>query len=144
MSGGSRFHESQRFHGGLLAVLIAALLLAVVLSLIALVSSRSTEPWTVAIAPVLVGVITVLLTLSHLDVDVTEDAVTIAFRYLWPARRIAFEEIVGIEVKRYRPLVDYGGWGVRLGPAGWAYSTGGDEGVKLRLRRGIPVLIGSR
>lgn len=35
-------------------------------------------------------------------------------------------------------------WGVRLGPAGWAYATGGDEGVQLRLRTGTPVLIGSK
>jgi hypothetical protein len=33
---------------------------------------------------------------------------------------------------------------VRLGPAGWAYTTGGEIGVKLRLRKGLPVLIGSR
>ena len=46
-------------------------------------------------------------------------------------------------MKHYRPLIDYGGWGVRLGMGGWAYTTGGNEGVKLRLRRGIPVLIGS-
>ena len=68
----------------------------------------------------------------------------IAFRYLWPTRLIRFEDIIGLEVRRYRPLLEYGGWGVRLGPAGWAYTTGGNEGVQLRLRTGIPVLIGSK
>ena len=47
------------------------------------------------------------------------------------------------EVRRYSPLLEYGGWGVRLGPKGWAYITTGNQGVQLRLRRGRPVLIGS-
>ena len=85
-----------------------------------------------------------LFSLSHLDVDVADDGVRIAFRYLWPTRRIRFEDIVGLQVRRYRPLLEYGGWGVRVGPAGWAYTTGGNEGVQLRLRTGIPVLIGSK
>ena len=84
-----------------------------------------------------------LISLSHLDVDVSDKGVTIAFRYLWPTRRIGFAEIVGLEVRRYNPLLEYGGWGVRLGPRGWGYMTTGNEGVQLRLRKGIPVLIGS-
>ena len=73
----------------------------------------------------------------------TEQGVSIAFRYLWPTRRIGFAEIVGLEVRRYNPLLEYGGWGVRLGPKGWGYMTTGKEGVQLRLRKGLPVLIGS-
>jgi hypothetical protein len=84
-----------------------------------------------------------LISLSHLDVDVTDRGVSIAFRYLWPTRRIGFAEIIGLEVRRYNPLLEYGGWGVRLGPKGWGYMTSGNEGVQLRLRKGIPVLIGS-
>src|SRR5439155_20849265 len=84
-----------------------------------------------------------LIALSHPDVEVTDQAVSIAFRSLWPTRRIRFAEIVGLEVRRYNPLLEYGGWGVRLGPRGWGYITTGNEGVQLRLRKGIPVLIGS-
>ena len=46
-------------------------------------------------------------------------------------------------MRRYNPLLEYGGWGVRLGPKGWGYMTSGKEGVQLRLRKGLPVLIGS-
>src|SRR6266568_8580961 len=116
----SRFHEEQHFHDALMGLLV------------------------LAIAPVVVILVAALISLSHLDIDVTDSGVSIAFRHLWPTRRIAFGDIVGLEVKHYRPLIDYGGWGVRLGPAGWAYTTGGDVGVKLRLRKGLPVLIGSR
>jgi len=140
----TRFHESQRFHGAIFAVLLASIAVVAVVTVLAAVSSRPVDAWLGAIGPAVIAlVVLLLLSLSHLDVDVTDEGIVIAFRYVWPARRIAFGDIVGLEVKRYRPLLDYGGWGVRLGPAGWAYSTGGSDGVKLRLRKGIPVLIGS-
>jgi len=139
----SRYHESQRFHGAILGVLVAAVIVVAVVTIVEVVAGRPAEVWLVVIGPLVVLVVAVLLSLSHLDVDVTDDGVTIAFRYVWPARRIAFSEIVGLEVRRYNPLLEYGGWGVRLGPKGWAYMTSGSEGVQLRLRKGLPVLIGS-
>ena len=139
----SRYHEEQHFHGALMGLLLVAMVFVVVVTVVAVVFSRPGDALLLAIAPVVVVLVASLISLSHLDVDVTDRGVSIAFRYLWPTRRIAFSEIVGLEVKRYRPLIDYGGWGVRLGPAGWAYTTGGNVGVKLRLRRGTPVLIGT-
>jgi hypothetical protein len=139
----TRYHESQRFHGAILGVLIAAFVVVAVVTIVEVVAGRPAEVWLIVVGPLVVLVVAVLLSLSHLDVDVTDEGVTIAFRYVWPARRIAFADIVGLEVRRYNPLLEYGGWGVRLGPKGWAYVTGGNEGVQLRLRKGLPVLIGS-
>ena len=139
----TRFHESQRFHGAILGLLVAAFVVVAVVSIVEVVAGRPAEVWLVVVGPLVVLVVAVLLSLSHLDVDVTDEGVTIAFRYVWPARRITFSEIVGLEVRRYNPLLEYGGWGVRLGPMGWAYMTSGSEGVQLRLRKGLPVLIGS-
>ena len=138
-----RYHEEQHFYGALTGLLILAMLFVVFVTVMAVFLSHPDEALLLAIAPVVVVLIAALISLSHLDVDVTDTGVSIAFRGIWPTRRIAFEDIVGLEVKRYRPLIDYGGWGVRLGPAGWAYTTGGSVGVKIRLRQGIPVLIGS-
>jgi len=139
----SRYREEQHFHGAILGVLIAAFVVVAIVTVVEVVAGRPAEVWLVVVGPLVVLVVAVLLSLSHLDVDVTDDGVTIAFRYVWPARRIAFSEIVGLQVRRYSPLLEYGGWGVRLGPKGWAYVTSGNEGVQLRLRRGLPVLIGS-
>jgi hypothetical protein len=140
----SRYHEEQHFHDALMGLLVLAMLFVVFVTTVAVVFSRPNDALLLAIAPVVVILVAALISLSHLDIDVTDSGVAIAFRHLWPTRRIAFADIVGLEVKRYRPLIDYGGWGVRLGPAGWAYTTGGDVGVKIRLRKGLPVLIGSR
>lgn len=139
----STYHEEQHFHGALTGLLLVAMVFVVVVTVVAVVFSRPGDALLLAAAPVVVVLVASLISLSHLDVDVTDRGVTIAFRYLWPTRRIGFAEIVGLQVRRYNPLLEYGGWGVRLGPKGWGYMTSGNEGVQLRLRKGLPVLIGS-
>lgn len=59
---------------------------------------------------------------------------------------IPTEKIVTAEVRRYSPIKEYGGWGVRVGRAGAgrAYNAYGDEGVQLALEDGRRVLIGSQ
>ncbi len=60
--------------------------------------------------------------------------------------RIPFSRIKSHGVRRYRPIAEYGGWGVRLswGKAGKAYNAYGDEGVQLVLSDDSKLLIGSQ
>jgi len=50
-------------------------------------------------------------------------------------RRISLEDITSFEPRDYRPLIEYGGWGIRYSLAGhgWAYTICGHQGVQLRL-----------
>lgn len=57
--------------------------------------------------------------------------------------RIPVADIESAEARTYRPLWEYGGWGIRFGRDGIAYSMRGDRGVQLVLRGGRRVLIGS-
>lgn len=57
----------------------------------------------------------------------------------WP-----FEEIRSAHARTYRPLAEYGGWGIRIGSKGWAYNVKGVRGVQLELSSGQRVLIGSQ
>jgi hypothetical protein len=58
-------------------------------------------------------------------------------------RRIPFDEIRSLASVRYRPIVEFGGWGIR----GWgkrkAWTARGDRAVALELTRGRQLLIGS-
>lgn len=58
-------------------------------------------------------------------------------------RRVAFEEILSVEVVRYRPLRDFGGWGIR----GWgktkAWTARGSQAVLLELTGDRQLYIGS-
>jgi hypothetical protein len=59
-------------------------------------------------------------------------------------RTIAPAHIARWEARTYRPILEYGGWGVRFGPRGRAYNVSGDRGVELTLDNGKRVLIGSQ
>tara|TARA_Y100001954_G_scaffold237888_1_gene303171 strand:- start:585 stop:1037 length:453 start_codon:yes stop_codon:yes gene_type:complete len=57
---------------------------------------------------------------------------------------IKTEEIVKIETLQYKPIAEYGGWGIRYGFKGKAYNTTGNLGVKVHLKNGRNILFGSQ
>ena len=54
------------------------------------------------------------------------------------------DEIAGAAARTYRPLREFGGWGVRGWGANKAYNASGDQGVQLVLTNGNRVLIGTQ
>ncbi len=44
----------------------------------------------------------------------------------------------------YRAFLDYGGYGVRLGLRGWAWSVSGNQGVLVESTNGSRLMIGSQ
>ena len=48
------------------------------------------------------------------------------------------------EKVHYRPILDYGGWGIRFGIHGKAYSVSGTMGIKLTLSGGERLLVGTQ
>jgi hypothetical protein len=59
-------------------------------------------------------------------------------------RTMPFEAIQTYEVRTYRPLKEYGGWGIRYGASGKAYSVSGSRGVQLALLSRRNILLGSQ
>ena len=78
-----------------------------------------------------------------LHVEVREDGVHINFVPL-ARQTVPFRDIVSCEVRTYRPMREYGGWGVKYGRAGKAYNVSGNRGVQLKLSSGKGLLIGSQ
>lgn len=92
----------------------------------------------------MIGLLLPLLMLSvKLTTEVT--AASLRCRYFPFARKeIEPAEITHVYIRSYRPVRDYGGWGVRWTPwSGWAYNMNGNRGVQLELAGGKRVLIGS-
>jgi len=82
---------------------------------------------------------------AKLETVVLGDGIHIRFfPFQLRPKKVAFTELKSCEAKTYRPLLEYGGWGIRLGAKGWAYNTSGREGVELQLRDGKTLLIGSQ
>ena len=60
-------------------------------------------------------------------------------------RSIGFDEITSAASVAYRPIRQFGGWGLRYGfKNGWAYNVSGNRGVQLVLADGKKLLIGSQ
>jgi hypothetical protein len=87
----------------------------------------------------------VLFLVGNLTVEVRGDG--LYYRFLpfhWSFRRISAETLAKYEVQTYRPIRDYGGWGIRYGRGGKAYNVSGDRGVMMELSDGSRLLIGSQ
>ncbi|QYZ78832.1 hypothetical protein E2N92_05005 [Methanofollis formosanus] len=81
-----------------------------------------------------------------LTVEMREDGI---YYRLFPLhltfRVIPWVEIRDMEACTYRPLAEFGGWGIRWGGRNRrAYTTGGNRGVRVHLRDGRMILLGSR
>jgi len=60
-------------------------------------------------------------------------------------RRILYKDIKSVCARQYRPIAEYGGWGIRWSPVnGMAYNVSGNMGVQLELTNGKRLLIGSQ
>jgi len=78
---------------------------------------------------------------------VRDDGVYIRFHPIHRAfRGFLWQEIESLEARTYRPIREYGGWGIRFGAGGKAYNVSGNRGLQLTFRGGRTkhVLIGSQ
>jgi hypothetical protein len=85
-----------------------------------------------------------LLYTTKLVTDVRQDSICVSL-FPFYSRTIPLSDVVGYEVREYRPLWEYGGWGIRFAP--WkkrAYTMSGNRGVELTLSTGMHFLIGSQ
>ena len=106
-------------------------------------------------APDLVIVITGLIPMGalflvlSLRLETKVDKEGIHYR-MWPFHRafrdISCEEISHWEVRKYHPIRDYGGWGIRTSfyRRGQAYSIMGNRGVYMEMRDGKKILLGTQ
>ena len=75
--------------------------------------------------------------------EVHADAILLRFAPM-RAKRIDLEQIATAEVRSFRPIREYGGWGVRYSKGIKAYLATGTKGVYLTMMDGRDVLIGSQ
>ena len=71
------------------------------------------------------------------------------FPFHWNFKVITWNEIKNIYVRKYYPLSEYGGWGLKSGAIwnnskGKAINVSGDIGIQLVLKNGKKLLIGTQ
>ena len=60
------------------------------------------------------------------------------------AKKIDLEQVVSVRAVSYRPILQYGGWGIRWTIKGKAYNARGNCGVRLDFANGRHLLLGSQ
>ncbi|MCQ6963084.1 DUF6141 family protein [Methanolobus chelungpuianus] len=95
---------------------------------------------------VLFGILLPLFMSSlRLVTEVRGDGLYIRFRpFHGSYRKFPFDSILSCKVQTYRPVRDYGGWGIRYGIRGKAYNVSGSKGLMLEFVNGKKLLIGSQ
>lgn len=87
----------------------------------------------------------VMVYTAGLTTEIREDGIYIRFiPFHRKFRTIPFEAVQTYEARTYRPLREYGGWGIRYGAGGKAYNVSGNRGVQLGLLSGRMILLGSQ
>jgi hypothetical protein len=99
-----------------------------------------------AIGPVIMIVAFIVFFVLALHSRITPEGIYMRFNMQLKPRQIAWSEIKSVEVVKYSPLIDYGGWGYRKGWGGkkQAYNVSGNMGLKITLADGRIVLLGTR
>ena len=95
----------------------------------------------------LLGALSWLFLAGSLVTEVEADGVYFCyFPFHRAPRRIGLEQIERWEARRYNPLLDYGGWGIRVGlrARGRAYNMHGRWGVWFRATDGRQLLLGTQ
>ena len=74
--------------------------------------------------------------------EVYENYLIVRFRPL-VKKVIPYTDIQKCEAVTYRPILEFGGWGIRYRKGEVAYTVSGNQGVRLHLKNGKKILIGS-
>lgn len=150
------FREIQRFASWLRWVIAVSMGFGVVLNCFALHEMSSRQLLTdtdilpiislIALGVLLPIAIALLFWLLKLETEVRADGLYVRFfPFHIQFKKFAPEDWSEHHARTYRPILEYGGWGIRCGwRGGKAYNVSGNQGVQLVFKDGKRLLIGSQ
>jgi hypothetical protein len=107
---------------------------------------RMSEFAVLAVASVLLVPVILIMGVLRMTTEVTATHARVWFGWIPTYRRVfPVAAVQRLEVVSYRPIADYGGWGIRRGRDGErVLNARGNRGVRLDLSDGTRLLIGSQ
>jgi len=146
------FKEEQKFRQWWIWMIISASLGFWVYSLIVpvLIGNTSDRPASHIIL-ILVGLLPLLLIYLFFSIKLitTVDSEGVHYRFApWQRKNktIGPNDIQEYRIRKYRPLIEYGGWGVRTGNKkyGKAYNVSGNIGLQFIIKNNKKLLLGTQ
>ena len=148
------FQEEQKFGSWLQWLVYLCMGVSIVIAVFALIKvSGGDNPQQTSdvVLAVIVGIgvpiaIAALFLLLKLQTEVRQDGLYIRyFPFHIHFKRFRSEDLSECYARRYRPIWEYGGWGIRYSLRnGKAYNVSGNQGVQLVFKNGKKLLIGSQ
>lgn len=87
---------------------------------------------------------TFLFSQIGLETQITNKGIAIRFLLFERNYKLfKWSEISKYYIRQYRPLMEYGGWGIKYGNRGTAYNVYGNKGIQLEFLDGRNILIGT-
>lgn len=135
------FEELQPFDQLWIWAFLGIELVVIVIALL-----QSGEPfWSAAVG---LGVMTLTMALlGSLKLYTRLDSAGVHFRmkpFHFREQMIPWDEIDQIYVRKYSPIMEYGGWGIRYSRNGKAYNVRGNYGLQVVKKNGKKILIGTQ
>ncbi|WP_036602094.1 hypothetical protein [Olivibacter sitiensis] len=94
---------------------------------------------------VILFLVNVLFFVLQLETVIKEDGIYVRFfPFHIHYKYFPWQDLYKVYVRQYRPLLEYGGWGIRFGAKGRAYNVSGNWGIQLIRKKGLNVLIGTQ
>src|SRR5438874_2325864 len=119
------FEERQHFRQPWIYLLLGGLIVMMMFFV------QMRPDWALLSAIASVALIMLMMLKLELHVRITADSIHIRF-FPFLRKQIPLTTIVSFESRTYRPIREYGGWGIRYSFGnGWAYNVSGNRGVQL-------------
>ena len=148
------FRETQKFRQKWLWLLLFSVILVVISQNILVVTySNNSNEQTFSLVYIIAQAIGILVAIGfiylfsimELITEVRQDGLYLQFFPLVRRQKIEFSEIKSCGARKYNPILEYGGWGIRYSFfKGKAYNVSGNQGVQLEFFSQKPLLIGSQ
>ncbi len=135
------FREVQRPYWWVYLVVAA---IAVLVATLTFNTGRSGIQLILAWAVGILGLPLITITLRQVT-ELRHDHLTVEIAPFW-TREVPLTEVESAEAVTYKPLIHFGGWGIRYSPITkqWAYTMKGKQAVLLELADHKPLLVGTK
>jgi Family of unknown function (DUF6141) len=145
------FHEKQRFNQWWLIAIVLGLNGFFFVSLFwqfvlkKPLGDKPMEDWSLIVTAAVNVSITVLFFLVKLETHLEKDLIVVRFfPLLLKPRKIYRSEVKTIFVREYKPIQEYGGWGIKGSSNNRAYNISGKIGLQIIFNDGKKLLIGTK
>lgn len=139
------FQETQRFTQWWLWLLLAVVSISIFRPISEAISNDQPLDAGQWVGVFILAVVILFMFINRLETRIDEKGVYVKFFPVVPKFKFyPWEEISTAAVRKYSPLMEYGGWGIRFGWNGKAYNIKGNKGLQLKFKNGSALLIGTQ